>query len=102
MNLKQKNILYRYSNITSGNLYLINMPMSIFPNHLLIYGKVKFEDVFKIFIQKKIIVIGVYRQGDLISNENISGDNKISYNVKNKKIQMKFFNYVVITPEEDF
>ena len=57
---------------------LINMPMSIFPSHILTYGKVKFEDVFKIFIQKKIIVIDVYRQGDIILNENISGDNKIS------------------------
>ena len=36
--------------------------MGIFPIHLLSYGKVKFEDVFKIFIQKKIIVIGVYRE----------------------------------------
>ena len=62
MNLKPKNILYRYSNITSGNLYLINMPMGIFPIHLLSYGKVKYEDVFKVFIQKKIIVIGVYRE----------------------------------------
>ena len=44
MNLKPKNILYRYSNITSGNLNLINMPMRIFPIHLLSYGKVKFED----------------------------------------------------------
>ena len=44
MNLKLKNILYRYSNITSGNLNLINMLMEIFPIHLLSYGKVKFED----------------------------------------------------------
>ena len=101
MNLKPKNILYRYSNITSGNLYLINMPIGIFPIHLLSYGKVKYEDVFKVFIQKKIIVIGVYREINSTSS-NFSSDNKISYNVKNKKIQMKFFNYVVITPEEDF
>ena len=102
-NLKNKNILNRYSNITSGNLYLINMPMSIFPNHLLIYGKVKFEDVFKIFIQKKIIVIGVYRQGEIISNENISGDNKISYNnIKLKNNNESSFYYVVTAPEENF
>ena len=102
-NLKNKNILNRYSNITSGNLYLINMPMSIFPSHILIYGKVKFEDVFKIFIQKKIIVIGVYRQGEIISNENISGDNKISYNnIKLKNNNESSFYYVVTAPEANF
>ena len=103
MNLKPKNILYRYSNITSGNLYLINMPMGIFPVHLLSYGKVKFEDVFKIFIQKKIIVIGVYRAGEINSTSaNHSSENKISYNVKIKNNPNELFYYVVTAPEEDF
>ena len=101
-NLKNKNILNRYSNITSGNLYLINMPMGIFPNNILTYGKVKFEDVFKIFIQKKIIVIGVYRSGELNANPNISGENKINYNIKMKNFGESSFYYVVTAPEENF
>ena len=39
--------------------------------------------IFKVFIQKKIIVIGVYREINSTSS-NFSSDNKISYNVKNK------------------
>ena len=101
-NLKNKNILNRYSNITSGNLYLINMPMGIFPNNILTYGKVKFEDVFKIFIQKKMIVIGVYRSGELNANPNISGENKINYNIKMKNFGESSFYYVVTAPEENF
>ena len=102
-NLKNKNILNRYSNITSGNLYLIDMPMAIFPNYLLSYGKVKFEDVFKIFIQKKIIVIGVYRAGEI--NSPSSNENKSSLNVKiknNNNNNNDIFYYVVTAPEENF
>ena len=104
-NLKNKNILNRYSNITSGNLYLIDMPMAIFPNYLLSYGKVKFEDVFKIFIQKKIIVIGVYRAGEI--NSPSSNENKSSLNIKiknnnNNNNNNDIFYYVVTAPEENF
>ena len=100
-NIINKNILKRYSNITSGNLYLINMPMGIFPKNLLIYNKVKFEDVFKIFIKMKIIVIGIYRAGE-INSSNYSSDNKNSFNnIKDKKSNDIFY-YVVTAPEDNF
>ena len=99
-NIINKNILKRYSNITSGNLYLINMPIGIFPKNLLIYNKIKFEDVFKFFIQMKIIVIGIYRAEEINSLSNFSSDNKNSFN-KDKKLNDIFY-YVVTAPDENF
>ena len=102
-NIINKNILKRYSNITSGNLYLINMPMGIFPKNLLNYNKIKFEDVFKIFIHMKIIVIGIYRAGEInSSSSNFSSENKISYNNVKEKKSNDIFYYVVTAPDENF
>ena len=57
--------------------------------------------IFKVFIQKKIIVIGVYREINSTS-PNFSSDNQISYNVKIKNNPNELFYYVVTAPEEDF
>ena len=46
--------------------------------------------IFKVFYSKKIIVIGVYREINSTS-PNFSSDNKISYNVKNKKNSNEVF-----------
>ena len=57
--------------------------------------------IFKVFIQKKIIVIGVYREINSTS-PNFLSDNQKVIMLKIKIIKMKFFNYIVTTPEEDF
>lgn len=97
----KKTVLNRYINIPSGNLYLIDLPLNIFNGMSGIEHRIKFEDVFLTLLQKRIIVMGVYRAGEIENDlNNVSGDARLSSSMKLSSCSS--FYYVVTAPEENF
>ena len=99
-NLKKENVINKYSNVPSGSLYLIDLPLSLFKKEEQ-KNTITFQKVFNSLLQKKIIVIGVYRYGSLTKKfekekEILPSDNA-NMNSKNS-----FFYYVVTAPEHNF
>ena len=98
----KKTVLNRYMNVPSGNLYLIDLPLHVFNGLSGIDHRIKFEDVFHTLLQKRILVIGVYRAGEIEGDSinNVSTDNKLSSSMK--MTSSSNFYYVVTAPEENF
>lgn len=99
--LSKSTVLNKYSNVPSGNIYLIDMPVNLFNNLSELDGYVKFEDVFKILLSKRILVIGIYRAGNIQNNL----DNDVSEDIKlssSKKLSKGNFYYVVTAPDGEF
>ena len=98
-NIKSEKVLSKYSNIPSGSLYLIDIPLALFKiaNEFNNDYNISFERVYNTLLKKKIIVIGVYRYGSL--NKKIDQDKET--------ISLNYFNdtnfyYVVTAPDPDF
>lgn len=108
-NSLKKTVLEKYSRVASGNLYLIDMPMNLFEESSTHSNgdSVMFEQVFNIMLQKKMIVIGVYREGNLLEtgkSEGMSIDVRLTSTIKtNIGVSNKDMNYYVVTaPEQTF
>ena len=100
-NLKSEKVISKYSNVPSGCLYLIDLPLNLFSKEknkeIDCELQISFENVLNTLLKKKIIVIGVYRYGSLTKKieqekETISLGNYSD----------NYFYYVVTAPEPDF
>ena len=100
-NLKSEKVISKYSNVPSGCLYLIDLPLNLFSKEknkeIDSELQISFENVLNTLLKKKIIVIGVYRYGSLTKKieqekETISLGNYSD----------NYFYYVVTAPEPDF
>ena len=95
-NFKSEKLFDKYSNIPSGSLYLIDLPLSLFKKESGdLINEITFDKIFNSLLKKKIIVIGVYRYG-ILNEKN-----------KNETIQINnhkdsCFYYVVTAPEQNF
>ena len=98
-NLKSEKVIGKYTNVPSGCLYLIDLPLSLFKKEAEFNNDyhISFEKVFNTLLKKKIIVIGVYRYGSL--NKKIDQEKEtLSIGGFNDT----YFYYVVTAPEPDF
>ena len=99
-NLKSDKVISKYSNVPSGSLYLIDMPLSLFKKGNDFNDEsyhISFEKVFNTLLKKKIIVIGVYRYGSL--NKKMDQERET---IPLNKVNDTYFYYVVTAPEPDF
>lgn len=98
--------LFRYKNVTEGNLYLMDMPLQ---NNLEEKG-MNYSTIFKQMLKRNIIVIGVYKAGELTSNNERTVQAKIKtvYKQVNKNnsnqngLSDSCFYYVVTAPKGSF
>ena len=99
MNLKSEKNISKYLDVTSGSLYLIDLPLSLLKTDDEFNSDchVSFEKVFNILLKKKIIVIGIYRYGSLSKTIDQEKD---PINLGN--FNDNYFYYVVTAPEPDF
>ena len=98
-NLTGEKVLSKYTNVPSGCLYLIDLPLTLFqkPNEFINNYNIPFDNVYNTLLKKKIIVIGVYRYGSL--NKKVEQEKEtISLNY----FSDTNFYYVVTAPEPDF
>ena len=98
-NLTGEKVLSKYTNVPSGCLYLIDLPLTLFqkPNEFINNYNIPFDNIYNTLLKKKIIVIGVYRYGSL--NKKVEQEKET--------ISLNYFNdtnfyYVVTAPEPDF
>ena len=99
-NFKRESIMNKYSNVPSGSLYLIDLPLALFQkdSESSFNLGINFGKIFNCLLKKKIIVIGVYRCGILKQkNKNM----QINNNYKNKNKDSSFY-FVVTAPEDNF
>ena len=100
-NLKSEKELSKYSDVPSGSLYLIDLPLTLFQKDkkkdVSNDFQISFENVFNTLLKKKIIVIGVYRYGSLTKKIEQEKET-ISFSNFNDN----YFYYVVTAPEPDF
>ena len=95
-NFKSEKIFDKYSNVPSGSLYLIDLPLSLFKKESGdLINEITFDKIFNSLLKKKLIVIGVYRYG--ILNEKNKNE---TFQINNHKDSG--FYYVVTAPEQNF
>ena len=94
-----ENSINKYSSIPSGSLYLIDLPISLFlkEDEFNKDDHISFSKVFNILLQKKMIVIGVYRYGSLVKKRDEEPENILINNLNDS-----YFYYVVTAPEMSF
>ena len=94
-----ENSINKYSSIPSGSLYLIDLPVSLFlkEDEFNKDDHISFSKVFNILLQKKMIVIGVYRYGSLVKKRDEEPENILINNLNDS-----YFYYVVTAPEMSF
>ena len=99
INLNSEKVIGKYTNVPSGCLYLIDLPLSLFKKESELNNDyhISFEKVFNILLKKKIIVIGVYRYGSL--NKKIEQEKET---ISLGNLNDTYFYYVVTAPEPDF
>ena len=96
-NFKRESIINKYSNVPSGSLYLIDLPLSLFQKSSKdVINNIKFDKIFNCLLKKKIIVIGIYRYGFLNQTSDSNPINQIN-NHKDSN-----FYFVVTAPEGNF
>ena len=96
-NFKRESVMNKYSNVPSGSLYLIDLPLSLFQKESFNSSNstgITFDRVFNCLLKKKIIVIGVYRNGSL--------NKKTDKNIQINSRKDSSFYFVVTAPEEQF
>ena len=96
-NFKRESTMNKYSNVPSGSLYLIDLPLTLFQKqsrNSLNSIEITFDQVLNCLLKKKIIVIGVYRNGSL--------NKKSDDNIQNNNRKDSSFYFVVTAPEEHF
>lgn len=95
-NFKIEGVVNNYSDVPSGSLYLIDLPILLFQKESgNSNNNITFDKIFNSLLKKKIIVIGIYRHGSL--NEK----NKTE-NIQNNTHKESSFYFVVTAPEENF